>query len=435
MTETAHHAPTGTDTRGEAGEAEHEGAIAEHAKQLPLFPFDVPQDEDFVERYAEYRAGCPVPKVRMATGGEAYIVTRYKDARRVFADPVFSRAACMDPAVPLLLEGIRLPEILSNIDGPEHLRQRGLTVRAFTTGSAERFRPKVQRIADDLIDAMSQAGPPADFIAGFGNPYPNLVILRIFGVPDEDFGQLLQWLTRILSYRRHTPAQQAEAYRACNRYFAELVARKRADPDDDLTSALVQANDADEKFSEEQLASLILVNVSGGTTAAANILPNSLLTFARHPDQWELLRERPELIPNAVAEVLRYVSVGNTSFERLTMQDVEVSGVHIPAGSVVIPLLASANMDAEAWDEPERFDVTRPVGQNAATGQNGSQHLGYGHGPHRCIGSPLANVELEVAYSTLLQRMPNLRLAVPESELQWEPRIAMRRMIATPVVW
>lgn len=419
MTETAHSAPADPDTVAEPRDGE----------QLPLFPFEVPQEQDFVERYAEYRAGCPVPKVRMATGGEAYIVTRYKDARRVFADPVFSRAACMDPSVPLLLEGIRRPEILSNIDGPEHLRQRGLTVRAFTTGSAERFRPKVQRIADDLIDAMLQAGPPADFIAAFGNPYPNFVIFRIFGVPDEDFEKLLGWLTRILSYRRHTPEEQAAAYLACNRYFTELVARKRADPGDDLTSALVQANDEDEKFSEEQLASLILVNVSGGTTAAANILPNSLLTFARHRDQWELLRERPELIPNAVAEVLRYVSVGNTSFERLTMQDVELSGVHVPAGSVVIPLLGSANMDAEAWDEPERFDVTRGVGQNT------SQHLGYGHGPHRCIGSPLANVELEVAYTTMLERMPNLRLAVPESELQWEPRIAMRRMIATPVTW
>lgn len=398
-------------------------------EELPLFPFDVPQDQDFVERYAEYRSGCPVPKVRMATGGEAYVVTRYKDARRVFADPVFSRAACMDPSVPLLLQGIRRPEILSNIDGPEHLRQRGLTVRAFTTGSAERFRPKVQRIADELVGAMLRSGPPADFIAGFGNPYPNFVIFRIFGVPDEDFGRLLGWLTHILSYGRHSPQQQAEAYRACNRYFTELVASKRADPGDDLTSALVQANEENEQFSEEQLASLILVNVSGGTTAAANILPNSLVTFSRHRDQWELLRERPELIPNAVAEVLRYVSTGNTSFERLTMEDVELSGVHVPAGSVVIPLLGSANMDAEAWDEPERFDVTR------SAGQNGSQHLGYGHGPHRCIGSPLANVELEVAYSTLLERMPNLRLAVPESELQWEPRIAMRRMITTPVTW
>ncbi len=411
-------------------DSETEAQPEADAQQLPLFPFQVPQDRDFVEQYAQYRTSCPVVKVRLATGGEAYAVMRYRDARRVFSDPVFSRAAaCVDPEVPVLLPGARRPEMMFNMDGPDHVRQHGLTVRTFTTAAAERFRPRIQGIADRLMDRMLEAGPPAEFISAFGNPFPNHVIFEIFGVPTQDYGLLLDWLTTMLSYNRHTPEQQEAAYQAANAYFGDLVERRRAEPGDDLISALIQRNDEEGRFTEHELVSTIWVNVSGGTTAAANILPNMLVTFAHHPEQWRLLRERPELIPSAVAEVLRYTATGNTSFERLALEDVELSGVHVPAGSVVIPLLGSANMDAEAYPQPERFDITRPLDKSM------SPHLGYGHGPHRCVGSALANVEMEVALGTLIERTPHLRLAVPVGELQWERGIAMRRMLATPVTW
>jgi cytochrome P450 len=404
--------------------------MADTGAQLPVFPFDMPISDDFNQLYAEYREQCPVPKVRLKTGGDAYLVTRYHDARRVLADPAFSRSACMDPEVKLLLNGIRRPELLINIDGPEHTRQHRLTVHAFTGKAVERCRPLVQKIADELVDRMVEAGPPLDFIEYFGTPFPNRVIFEIFGVPTEDYDLLVEWLTRLLSFNRHSAEQQAAAFTEATGYFARLIERKRAEPGEDLTSALIQSEDGNDRFTTEELVRIIWVNVSGGTTAASSILSNALVTFARNPEQWERLRDDPDLVPQAVEEILRYVATGNTSFERLAVQDVELSGTLIPAGSVVIPLLGSGNVDSAAYQNPHVFDIDR-----FANVRSESPHLGYGHGIHRCVGSPLANVELQIAFRTLLERLPNLRLAVPVDELEWERGVAMRRMVRTPVTW
>ncbi len=394
---------------------------------LPVFPFEgVSIGDDYVAEYETYRQQCPVPKVRLENGGEAFVVMRHADTRRVLAEPVFDREGCMDPSVPLLLEGSRIPGILVNLEGPEHLRQRRLTVRAFTPGKVAQFRPRIVEIANRLVDEMLAAGSPADFVTAFGTPFPAQLIFEIFGVPTEDIERLMDWLTRILSYGRFTPEEQAAAFNEVTGYFAALVARKQAEPGDDLTSALIQARDGDDKFTVQELVSNIWVNVSGGTVASSNILPNMVLTFSRHPDQWELLRERPELIPGAVEEVLRYVAAATTSFERITTEPVELGGVALPAGSVLIPLLASANFDGEAYTRPEVFDVTRRME---------SPHLGYGHGPHRCVGAPLGTAELEVALEVLLARVPNLRVNAAEDALQWDNGVAMRRLVSLPVTW
>lgn len=404
-----------------------EAADTATGAQLPLFPFEgISPGDDYVAQYEDYRRQCPVPKVRLANGGEAYVVMRHADTRRVLAEPVFDREGCMDPSVPLLLEGSRIPGLLVNIEGREHLRQRKLTVRAFTPGKVAQFRPRIEQIADALVDAMLEQGPPADFVTSFGTPFPARLIFEIFGVPTADIGRLMDWLTKILSFGRFTPEEQGQAFQEVTAYFAALVARKRAEPGDDLTSALIQARDGDDKFTDEELVSNIWVNVSGGTVASSNILPNMIATFSQHPDQWELLKQRPELIPNAVEEVLRYVAAATTSFERITTEPVELSGTALPAGSVLIPLLSSANFDAEAYREPERFDVTRKLE---------SPHLGYGHGPHRCVGAPLGTAELEVALEVLLARMPNLRVAIPHDQLPWDEGVAMRRLVCLPVTW
>jgi cytochrome P450 len=399
--------------------------VTETELHTPMFPLDIPQTPDYVPEYADFRSQCPVPKVRLSEGGEAYLVTRYEDNRTVLADPVFSRAACMDPSVQLLLEGPRIPGLVVNLDLPEHTRLHRLTVRAFSIAAVARLRPRLKAIANELVDAMLESGPPVDFVTSFGTPFPTRVIFEIFGVPREDVQMLMGWLTQILSYGRYSVEEQASAFQSTMSYFAAHVARKRQDPGDDLTSALVAAHDRGEPFTEEELVSLIWVHVSAGSVAASNILPNTILTFSRHREQWDLLRLRPELLPSAVEECLRFVAAATTSFERMAMEDVELSGTPVPAGSVIIPVLRSANFDESVYTDSERFDITRAE----------SAHLGFGHGPHRCTGAQLGTAELEIALATFLERMPDLRVAVSESELEWDNGVAMRRQLRMPVTW
>lgn len=394
---------------------------------LPLFPFDIPLSTDYITEYAEYREKCPVPKVRLVTGGEAYLVMRYEDSRRVCADTeAFSREACMAPEAPVLMVGSKLPGVMLNLDGKEHTRLRRLVVKAFSTGAVARFRPRIQQIANEWIDRMIETGSPADLVSGFGVPFPTQVIFEIFGFPPEDVPQLMEWVPQILSYTRYTQEQAAAAFQAITDYSAQLVQRKRTHPGNDLTSALIQArHDDGDRLSEEELISLIWLHLGGGSESTSNMIPNAVLSFHRNRDQWELLRERPDLIPGAVNEMMRYVSIAQAGFERMATKDVELSEVSIPAGSVVIPILSSANFDSDAYTQPHRFDITRSE----------SPHLGFGHGPHRCVGASLGLTELEVALATLLRRMPDLRPAVEEDQLPWDSGVAMRKMLCMPVTW
>lgn len=393
--------------------------------ELPVFPFGHPQGPDIVPEYARLRRECPVPRVRLATGGEAFLITRHGDARRVYADPVFSRAACLAPEVPVLLAGSKIPGVMLNMDMPEHTRLRKLVVQAFTTGAVARMRPRIEEIATELLDAMVAAGPPADFVSSFGVPFPARVICEILGVPGEDVDRVVDWLRHILSITRSTPEETATAFRELTEYCAALIAEKRIHPAQDLITGLIQARDGGDRLSEQELVQLVWLHLGAGFETTANMLPNAMLTLSRHPDQWAVLRDKPELVPTAVEELVRYVAVAQAGFERVATTDVRLSGVPVPAGSVVLPVLNSVNFDADVFEEPERFDVTRTR----------NPHLGFGHGPHRCVGAPLGLMELEVALLALLERMPGLHPSVPESELEWKRGMAVRALVRLPVTW
>jgi cytochrome P450 len=332
----------------------------------------------------------------------------------------------MDPSVPLLLEGARVPGLMTNLDRPEHTRLHRLTVKAFTTGAVARFRPRIREIADELIDRMLEKGPGVDFVTEFGTRFPTQMIFEMFGVPEQDVDPMMDWLTSILSFGRDTPEQQAQAFAQITAYIQGLVAEKRANPGDDFTTALIQSRDEGDRLTEEELVQQIWVHLGGGSIASSNILPNIVVAFSRNPEQWELLCERPELLSKAVDEVLRYVASAATSFERMAMEDVELSGTHVPAGSVLIPLLSSANFDEDAYSDPQRFDITRTPE---------TPHLGFGYGPHRCVGWALGVAELEIALQVLTERLPKLRIAVADEELDWDNGVAMRRLRSLPVTW
>ena len=392
---------------------------------LPVFPFDVPEELDANPEHARLRRHDPVPRVRLAPGGEAYLVTRYDDVRRVFADPVFSRAEAVKPGVAVLRPARQNPHLIVSMDPPEHTRVRKLLARAFTMRAVERMRPRIEEIAEGLIDDMMANGPPADFVGAFATPLPAMVISELIGAPGGDHERLRDWMDTALSITTRTPEQLRAAGEQMLAYLGQLIAAKRAEPADDLLTALIEAHDEADRLSEPELLFTTYILLIAGYETTAGVLANSILTLHRHPDQLALLRDRPELIPDAVEELLRYVPVAKASLERVATEDVELSGVRVPAGSTLIPLQYSANRDEALTTDPDRFDLTRrPV-----------PHLTFGHGSHHCVGAQLARLELQAAFATLLRRLPELRPAEPVSAVVWKAGMLTRGPVALPVTW
>jgi nocardicin N-oxygenase len=381
---------------------------------------------DDLPRFAGLRDREPVSAARLASGGRVFLVARYADVRRVLSDPVFSRAAALRDESVVLTPSSKVPGHLLAMDQPNHTRLRRLVAGAFTTAAVQRMRPRIQQITDELITAMTGHGPPADFIASFAAALPALVISEMMGVPGQDRHQLMTWMDVSLSMGSHTPGQVQEASGQFQIYLRDLIAAKRRAPAGDLISALIAARDDDDKLSETELLSTVFILIAGGYETTASLLTNSLLVLHRHPVQLSLLCAKPELIPGAVEELLRYVPIAWSTTERITLAEVELGGQRIPAGATVVPLTYSANYDPDLTSDAGRLDVTRP----ALT-----PHMAFGHGIHRCIGAPLARAEMTIALTTLLSRLPALRPAVPETELTWKKGSLTIGPTALPVTW
>jgi nocardicin N-oxygenase len=393
--------------------------------ELPIFPFDTPAQLDAEPEYARLRRQDPVPKVRLAPGGEAYLASRYEDVKRVLSDPVFSRAATSDPGVATLRPVRRNPYLMISLDAPEHTRVRRLVARAFTPRSVDLLRPRVEQIVDELIDAMVARQRPVDFVAAFAAPLPALVISEMLGAPAADVAILRGWLDVGLSITAHTPEEIRAAGEQLFGYLERLIATKRAEPADDLLTRMIQARDEEDRLSEPELLNNAYILLSGGYETTTGVLTNSLLTLHRHPEQLALLRDKPELLGDAIEEMLRYVRIVKCIMERVATQDTQLSGVTVSAGSTVIPLHYSANRDEALVEEPDRFDITRkPV-----------PHMAFGGGLHHCLGAPLARLELRAAFEGLLRRLPDLRPAVDVSEVEWKHGVLTRGPVALPVTW
>ena len=391
----------------------------------PIFPFDTPSELDAEPEYAALRRDDPVPKVRLAPGGEAYLASRYEDVKRVLCDPVFSRAATSDPGVAVLRPVRRNPYLMISLDAPEHTRVRRLVARAFTVRSVERLRPRVDQLVDELIDGMVAQPRPVDFVSSFAAPLPAMVISEMVGVPFGDLDMLRGWMDIALSVTANTPDEIRAAGASMFGYIERLIAAKRAEPADDLLTRMIRARDNEDRLSEPELVNNAYILLTGGYETTAALLANSVLTLYRHPDQLAMLRDKPELIPDAVEEVLRYVRITKAILERVATQDVELSGVTVPAGATVIPLQYSANRDEALSDDPDRFDISRKP----------SPHLTFGGGLHFCIGAPLARLELRAAFEALLRRLPDLRPAVDTSDVEWKQGLLTRGPVALPVTW
>ncbi len=396
------------------------------AAQPRAFPSSIPEGLEFDPLLNELRREQPLCRVQLPHGEPAWLATRYEDVKTVLGDPRFSRALAMSRDEPRARVHRGTPGTILGFDPPEHSRLRKLVTRAFTIRRVEELRPRAGQIAAGLADAMLEAGPPAELVGDFALPLPITIICELLGVPYSDRADFRIWSDAVLSTTRYPPDQVASYVARLKEYLAGLIAERRQAARDDLLSALVAARDRDDRLSEGELVALAQAILVAGHETTASQIPNFAYVLLTHPDQLALLRADPGLVPQAVEELMRYVPLGaGAGFARYALADVELGGVTVRAGEPVVVSLPAANRDESVFTRPGRLDLRR---QEAS-------HVGFGHGPHHCLGAPLARMELQVAVTTLLDRFPGLRLAGTGQDIVWKTGLATRGPEQMLITW
>jgi cytochrome P450 len=376
--------------------------------------------------YAQLRREEPVCPVQMPYGRPAWLVTNYELSKLVLGDSRFSREATLTGDNPREdpVDIGQVAESILSMDPPKHTRIRQLVGKAFTPRRVEALRPRARQIADGLVDEMIAAGPPADLVQSFSFPFPATVICELLGISEAERHQFRSWTSAMVSSTA-SQEQQLDTFMNLFTYFDALFAKRRQRPGDDLLSGLIQARDNDDRLTESELLFLAQTLLVGGFETSASQITNIVYTLLTHPDQLELLRERPELTPLAVEELQRYIVLGNAVNPRNATEDVQVGDVLVRAGEPVLAALAAANRGESVFDRPDELDITRQP----------NPHLGFGHGPHFCPGAHLARMELQVSLDSILSRLPELRLAVSEQDLAWRAGTVIWGLTSFPVSW
>jgi cytochrome P450 len=384
----------------------------------PGCPFDPPAE------LVEAREHGPISRYPFPDGHQGWLITGYDLARAVLADSRFSSRRELMTHHPFIdYSGVEVPpappgEFLL-MDEPLHGRYRKPLVGKFTVRRMRMLTERVEQITADHLDAMEDAGPPADLVTAFATPIPAIMICELLGVPYEDRGSFQEHVETFMSGETSDEDMYA-AYTATQQYLAELVAAKRAHPTDDVLSDLT-----DSDFTDEELTGMSLILLAAGLDTTANMLALGTFALLSHPEQLAALRADPALADGAVEELLRYLSVAKT-FMRTALEDVELGGRTIAAGTTVVVSYHTANRDPERFADPHVLDLRR----------KGGGHLAFGHGIHQCLGQQLARVELRVALPALVDRFPTLRLAVPPGEVALRPETAdIFGVKSLPVTW
>jgi cytochrome P450 len=389
------------------------------------YPFGCADRLEVDDAYAVLRQQETMARVRLPFGEDAWLATRYSDVKAVLGDPRFSRAATVGRDEPRVTQQQLGTGILS-MDPPDHTRLRRPVAKAFTARRAELLRPATVATANELIDHMVSIGPPIDLVEHFAAPLPVRVICGLLGVPADDQDLFRKWSEAFVSSTSLSPEKIREYIGNLYSYISGLIAQRRVTPSDDLITAMVQARDNREEFTEQEMVELAAGLLAAGHETTVLQISNFMYVLMRHPAEMERLKRDLSLIPSAVEELLRFVPLFATStFARYATEDVRLGGTLVSAGDPVVPSLTSANRDPSVFTDPDRLDVTRA--QNP--------HLGFGHGSHHCIGARLARMELQVAVETLLTRLPNLRLAVSDDQQLWKEGLILRGMETMPLTW
>ena len=388
---------------------------------LPVLREDPLEIPDGYTRLREEEPVCPIA---LPTGDPAWLVTRHEDLKTVLGDRRFSRAAVCGEHAPRSQASRPNPDSLINMDPPRLTRIRQLAAPAFTAQRVERLRPRIQQIVDEILDEMAAATPPVDLTTAFARPLPLRVVCEVIGVPFADQAQFAQWTESLMTIS-NTAEETAAAFAALSGYVSRLAADRRANPQEDLLSTLTQATDAEGRLTQSELISLVIFLLIAGYETSETVLVSAVLNLLRHPDQLALLRADRSVLPTAVEELLRLSIPGISPFPRITTVDVEMDGVVIPAGSAVVGNYQTAMRDPSVFDDPERLDLTRTP----------RSQVFFGHGPHFCLGAPIARAEVEIGMWSLFERFPTLSLAIPPENLRWLEYAALGGYEECPVTW
>ncbi|MGI5532105.1 cytochrome P450 [Streptomyces syringium] len=371
---------------------------------------------------------APPVRIRLPHGkGDCWLMTRYADVKFVASDARFSRDILGRSVPKMTKHFIPLDRAVSFVDPPDHARVRSVVAPAFTQRSMERLRPRAQAVLDGLIDDLLAAGQPADLIRYVTSPFPLEMVSELMGVPAGDRPQIRDWAQTLLTRASDEGAAERakDVKQAAHDYFRELAAERRAAPRDDLMSTMVAAVDAG-RIDEEELLALATLMGLNGWHAVRNNTSNMVYALLTQDGLLDRLRSEPEVVPKAVDELLRWIphkhGVGQP---RIATVDIEVGGARIAAGDIVYVSYVAANWDEEVYPEPGRIDFER----------QGPPHVAFGHGPHFCVGPLLARMESEVLLSTLADRLPGLRLAIPADRVQWQTEVLIRGPVDLPVAW
>ncbi|MCP2262252.1 hypothetical protein LX15_005986 [Streptoalloteichus tenebrarius] len=401
--------------------------VVDPADDLPRFPMARRPGFDPPTEYARLRADDPVTPVRLRHGQRAWLVTRYADVRRVLSDPATFSSDPSRPGYPQLrpvVDRKAAPGSFLVTDPPLHTRYRRILAHDFTAARMEVWRPRVERIVEECLDAFLASARPADLVAGFALPIPTQVTAAMLGVPYADREFFTSRSRRHLD--RSLPAEEVRAALGeLESYLAELIAAKDRDPGEDLVSRLVTRYLRTGEVSRDELVGMTVLLLVGGYETTANAISLSVLALLEHRAEWERLVAEPERVDAAVDELLRYLGLTQHGLVRAVTEDVELGGRLIRAGEGVIVSLSSANRDAGRFVDADRLDVCR-----SAKG-----HLTFGWGVHQCIGQHLARLEMSLALRALVRRAPDLRVTVPLAEIPFHFETPFYSVRSLPVTW
>ncbi|MGC4807572.1 cytochrome P450 [Micromonospora sp. DT233] len=413
---------------------------------VPSYPFDAPAALDPPPEWDALRDGCPVARVRMASGDEALLLTRYADVRGLLADPRFTHSLDKPDAAriasserggvfnstptyerPDEAEAAGEPAGgMSLRSGAGHARWRRLMSRSFTAKRVQALRPRIEGLAHQLVDDMVAAGAPADLTAHLGLPLPVFVICELLGVPAEHRDRFPYWSDTMLNLTRYEQAEIDAAAREFQGFMSAHVRAKRADPGDDLISELAAVVDSrDGRMTEAELVGTAQGLLVAGHETTANMIGKMVAMLLAERSRWERVRADRSLVASTVEEALRFDANPGFGIPRYVSEQVRVGDETIGAGSTVITNLAAANRDERAFADAETMVLDRVP----------NPHLAFGAGPHSCLGQSLARVELQTVLTVLLDRLPDLRLAVGAGELRRRRGLVVGGLEELPVRW
>ncbi|SDG94773.1 pentalenic acid synthase [Sinosporangium album] len=398
---------------------------AGQATDLPEFPMQRACPYEPPEGYAALREQSPLTVVTLFDGRPAWVVTSHALARELFTDERLS-SDWTNPRFPVTSPArgaLQKHNVMVGMDRPEHGHYRKMVIPSFTVKRMNRLRPRLQAIVDERLDAMLAAGPPADFVESVAVPVPSIAICELLGVPYADH-EYFESETRKLVIRTSGEIA-ASALANLRAYLDKLIAVKEAEPGEGLVDDLIADQLHQGRIDRETLVKLCTIMLTAGHETTANVISLGLLALLRHPEQFDALRDDPDLVPGAVEEMLRYLSIAEV-VSRVATADFEVHGRRIRAGDAVFFTNSAVNRDPDAFPDPDVFDVRRAP----------RLHTGFGYGVHQCVGQNLARAELDIVFRAVATRLPRgLRLAVPFEEVKAKGPAGPQGIIDLPLTW